>query len=86
MERAMTLVASGGGVTAMETVKLEDTWWLVCSWSDGQHTRPKRAIRLTGLPHEEVKGQPYRFVLSRPLPAAITANARLDGFHVRDLS
>jgi hypothetical protein len=85
MERTMTLVASGGGITAMETVKLEDAWWLVCSWSDGLHTRPKRAIRLTGLPFEEVKGQPYRFVLSRPLPAGLAANQHVQGFHVRDL-
>lgn len=86
MERALTLVASGGGVAAMETVKLEDTWWLVWSWSDGQRTRPKRAIRLTGLPFEEVKGQPYRFILSRPLPAELAANDHVDGFHVCDLS
>jgi hypothetical protein len=86
MERAKTLVSTHGGVSEMDTVRLGDAWWLVCSWSDTQQTRPKRVIRLSGLQHEEVKGQPYRFVLSRPLPTQVLEAIAVAGFHVEDLA
>jgi hypothetical protein len=86
MEKARTLVATSGGIIEMETIKLESVWWLVCSWNDGLQTRPRRVVRLSGLPHEEVKGQTFRFVLTHPLPAELLAGRALPGFHVRDLS
>lgn len=85
MEKTKTLVAMPAGLTEMETVKLDDAWWLVCSWKDLHQTRPKRVVCLSGLAHEEVKGQPYRFVLSHPLPAGLVEDERVPGFHVKEL-
>ena len=86
MERTRTLVATSGGIVEVDTIRLENAWWLVCSWHDGPQARPRRIVRLSGLAHEEVKGQTFRFVLTDPLPAELLAGRALPGFHVRDLS
>jgi hypothetical protein len=85
MEMTKTLVAVPAGLAEMDTVRIDDAWWLVCSWKDAFRRHPKRLVRLSGLAHEEVKGQSYRFVLSRPLPLELVEDERVPGFLVREL-
>ena len=84
-EWTTTLIATQAGLCELDTVKLDGAWWLVCSWRDQRRTRPQRVIRLTGLQHEEVKGQPYRFLLSHPLPAELFSDVAVPGYHVEEL-
>lgn len=87
MSFTKTLVATTAGVAEMETLQIDDAWWLVCTYKDPRRTRPQRVVCLSDLAHEEVKGQSYRFVLSRPLPDdVVRPGARVPGFRVRELS
>jgi hypothetical protein len=58
----------------VDTIFHEGAWWLVASWlqanATGERT-PERLVRLTGLRHEEVAGQPYRFLLNSPIPKSV---------------
>ena len=69
----------------IDTVFLEGAWWLVGEWHPSHAKgvwQPKRLIRLTGLAHEEVSGQPYRFVLETPIPKAVLDGETKAGYAV----
>ena len=66
----------------------EGAWWLIASWmvnDEGGVRAPARLVRLSGLPFEEVKGKPYRFLLGKVLPRSVLDGKPQAGFIVKKL-
>ena len=62
----------------IDTIWHEGHWWLVGSWlapHDGGQRLPERLVRLTGLRYEEVKNQPFRFLLNNAIPKSVLDGA-----------
>lgn len=67
----------------VDAIEHEGGWWLVASWLKSHATQekiPERLVRLTGLPHREVEGLPYRFVLSNAIPKDVFDGTAQDGY------
>ena len=70
----------------IDTFFHEEAWWLVVSWManyEGGVRAPERLVRLSGLPFEEVKGKPYRFLLGKVLPRVVLDGKPQAGFIVK---
>jgi hypothetical protein len=50
---------------------------------DGGVRTPERLVRLSGLPFEEVKGQPHRFLLGKVLPRSVLDGKPHVGFIIK---
>jgi hypothetical protein len=67
----------------IDTIHHDGAWWLVGSWLQDNATGarvPERLVRLTGLPHQEMTGQPFRFVLSNSISKSVLEGQEQDGF------
>ena len=67
----------------IETVEQGGQWWLVGSWRRDTATGeriPKRIVLLSALPHQEVEGQSFRFVLNQPIPKAVLDGEARTGY------
>jgi hypothetical protein len=74
-----------GHAQLVDTIFHEDSWWLVGSWLAHAPTRtrvPERIVRLSGLRFQEVKGQPFRFLLNNPLPKSVLDGESQAGYVV----
>jgi hypothetical protein len=74
-----------GSPYLIDTIFLDDTWWLVGSWlvpnATGEQV-PERLVRLNGLPHEKASGQRWRFLLNNPLPKSVLDGEARNGYVV----
>jgi hypothetical protein len=74
-----------GSSYLIDTIFLDGAWWLVGSWLEARATQervPERLVRLSGLPHETVSGQRWRFLLNNPLPKSVLDGKARDGYVV----
>ncbi len=78
----------GGGLDdsmLTDTIWHEGSWWLVASYLQSRATQekiPERLVRLTGLAHQEVTGERYRFLVAQPIPKSVFEGKTQDGYVV----
>lgn len=64
-----------------DTIEYEGALWLVTEWmkhNTEAKMRPRRIIRLTGHPFQDVRGQrPHEYLLNVPIPKSLVENPDL---------
>lgn len=72
-------------VQQAQTILFEGRWWMVGDWIETSKSGkriPCNMLLLSELPHQVVEGQPFRFVLTNPIPVAVLKGKSLPGYTV----
>jgi hypothetical protein len=78
-----------GNPHLIDTVSHLGRWWLVGGWHQSHATGdrlPATLVLLDGLTHQQVQGQPYRFLLTNAIPKSVLDGQAQDGYEVLNFS